>query len=390
MRIILFKGQSQYGSLRLHADQLAAALTELGHDAVIVDLTAPDADAALKASFNPRPDAFFAFGGVGAEIKANGASLYDVLGCVYATMHVDNPVHHIGRLATPIGKHVAFFLDRSHVEFVRAWPGGAGLAAAVHLPPGANELPEPADTTDAAFAGRDIGLLFTGTYRGAPATPWRGQPDGPVKSIMEETARRMAADARLPILKALRAALKSVLKAELTPDLLGKFAPVLHQPQLYAEAFHRNAVIETLGAGAVPLSVYGIGWAPLVERFPSFTWGGEGSFEQTLGLLRRARLVLNINNGFVDGGHERVLTAMCGGAAVISDANPWYAEAFTPEELATYSWTDLSALPGRIEALLADEAALADRARAGAAKALSEHTWRARAATIVETIRSVQ
>jgi len=390
LRIVLYKGQSQYGSLRLHVDQLARALAELGHDALVVDLTAPDANDALKASFAPRPDAVFAFGGVGAEIQSNGVSLYDVLGCVYATLHVDNPVHHIGRLSARVGRHVAFFLDRSHLEFVRAWPGGAALAATALLPPGANELAEPADLSDAAFARRDIPLLFTGTYRGAPATPWRAQPEGAVKTIMEEVARRMAADARLPILKALDATLRQVLNAPLTPDLLGKFAPVLHQPQLYAEAFHRNALIEVLGEAGTPVCVYGLGWGALTERFASFAWGGEGSFEETLSLLRRARLVLNVNNGFVDGGHERVFTALCGGAAVLSDANPFYADAFTPAELATYDWKKLDAVPGQIAALLADEAALAARARAGATRALAEHTWRARAQTIVETIRAVQ
>jgi len=181
-----------------------------------------------------------------------------------------------------------------------------------------------------------------------------------------------------------------VVNAPLTPDLLGKFAPVLHQPQLYAEAFHRNALIEVLGEAGTPVCVYGLGWGALTERFASFAWGGEGSFEETLSLLRRARLVLNINNGFVDGGHERVFTALCGGAAVLSDANPFYADAFTPAELATYDWGKMDAVPGQIAALLADEAALAARARAGALRALAEHTWRARAQTIVETIRAVQ
>lgn len=390
MRIVLYKGQSQYGSLRLHADQLARALADLGHDAVTVDLTTPDANDVLKASFTPRPDAFFAFGGVGADIQVNGASLYDLLGSVYATLHVDNPVHHIGRLSAKIGKHVAFFLDRSHLEFVRVWPGGANLAAAVFLPPGANELDAPADLSDEAFAKRDIPLLFTGTYRGAPGAPWRDQPEGAVKTIMEDVAQRLAADATLPILKALDAAFRQATKTPLTTDLLAKFAPVLSQPQMYAEATHRNALIETLGEAGTAIQVYGKGWGALTERFPSFTWGGEGSFEETLSLLRRARLVLNTNNGFVDGGHERVFTAMCGGAAVISDANPYYAEAFTPDELATFQWKAKDAVPAQIAALLADETALAAQARAGAQKALSQHTWRARAQIIVETISAVR
>lgn len=73
MRFVLFKGQSRYGSLRLRADQLSAALAGAGHDAQTLDLVAPDANALLKASFEPRPDCYFGFGGVGSDIRANGA-----------------------------------------------------------------------------------------------------------------------------------------------------------------------------------------------------------------------------------------------------------------------------------------------------------------------------
>lgn len=389
MRIILYKGQSQYGSLRLHADQLRQAFLELGHDAEIVDLTLPDANARLQAAIGVRPDAVFAFGGVGCDIKVNGASLYDLLNCAYVTLHVDNPVHHIARLSAPMARHVAFFLDRSHLEFVRAWPGGKALAATGFLPPGANELAEPADLSDAAFAARDIDFLFTGTYRGAPASPWLAQPDGAVKTILEEIAQRMRADCRLPVLHALRDALQDVIKAPLTDDLLSKFAPVLSQPQLHAEAWHRNALLEALGAAGTPITVYGNGWAPLVERFPTLTWGGEGSFEETLSLLRRTRLVLNVNNGFVDGGHERVFTAMCGGAAVLTDANPYYAQVFSPAEIATYDMNRKDQAPALVERLLADPQALGAMARAGALRALSEHTWRQRAQTIVEAVTAV-
>ena len=391
MRIVLFKGQSRYGSLRLHADQLSAALNAAGHDAQTLDLVAPDADDQLNASIDPRPDCYFGFGGVGANIGRDGRSVYDLLGCVYASLYLDNPVHLIPRLSTVIDKHVVFVLDRSHKAFLEAWPGGSQLTKVVFMPPGANELPEPVDLSDEAFARRDIPLLFTGTYRGPPAAPWRDQPEGAVRSIMEEVARRMCADATLPILSALRATLKAVLKADLTPDLLGKFAPVLHQPQLYAEAYHRNALIEALGAAGVPITVYGVGWEPVAARHPSFTYGGEGSFEETLHLLRRARLVLNTNNGFVDGGHERVFTAMCGGAAVISDHTPYYAQAFKlGTELSTFKWARMNEAPAQIKALLADGTVLAAQARAGALKAKAEHTWGARAELIAQTIRDVR
>lgn len=387
MRFVLYKGQSQYGSLRLHVDQLAAALDGLGHETRIIDLMSDDAVEKLNAAFADPPDCFFGFSGVGSDIKSGGASAYDVLGCAYASLYVDHPIHHAPRLSTRIDKNIALFLDRSHVQFMTAWARGREFAQLGFLPPGANQLPEPPDLSDEAFAERDIGLLFTGTYRGQPQTPWRQGPDTPARTVVEDIAQRMAADARLPILDALRGSLKDIYSAELAPDLFEEFIPLLQAPQVFAEAYHRNRFLETLGEVGAPLTIYGSGWEPLAERYPSFDYCGVGSFEETLSLIRRTRLVLNTNNGFVAGGHERVFTAMCGGAGVVSDQSRYYAEAFKPHELATFAWDDLDDLPGLLAGLLGDVETMAGMARAGAKKALAEHTWTQRAARLVKAVK---
>jgi hypothetical protein len=387
VRFALLKGQSRYGSLRLHIDQLAAALGELGHQARIVDLAADDAQAQLNVATNDPPDCFFAFSGVACDLKIQDASAYDFLGCVYASIYVDNPVHHIPRLQSPIRKHVAFFLDRSHVQFVSASPMARNITQLGFLPPGANELPEAPDLSDEAFARRDIPLMFTGTYRGAPQAPWRQWPESPARTVLEAVAERMTADARLPILDALRAVLKQ-LGAELTPTLFNDIAPMLSGPQFFAEAYHRDAVIHALGRAGLPLHVWGDGWEPLAAQYPSFVYGGLGSFAETLHTLRRARVVLNVNNGFVAGGHERVFTAMCAGAAVFSDANRYYEEAFKDgREIVTFAWPKLAGAPDKLAELVSDPDRAAQIARAGAKRAQAEHRWTNRAERLVKAVQ---
>ena len=387
MRFVLFKGQSQYGSLGLHIDQLAAALAGLGHQAGVIDLAAPDAVEKVNASFAAPADCYFGINGVGAEIQAGAAAIYDAIGATYASLYVDHPIHHTQRLSVPIRKKVGLFLDRSHVQFMAAWSKGRGFAQLAFLPPGANQIDAPLETTDGAFLARDIPLLFTGTYRGEPVAPWRDEPPSIGRDAVEEIAQRMAADGKLAVLDALKAVIAR-LGGELTPDLFEEFLPLLQAPQFYAEAHHRNALLNTLGQAGTPLHIYGNGWEPLLERYRSFVYGGVGSFEETLHLLRRTRLVLNSNNGFVAGGHERVFTAMCGGAAVISDENRYYAEAFKPgREMAVYAWDKLDRVPGQIAALLEDQDALAALARAGAKRALADHTWTARAAKLVKIVK---
>jgi hypothetical protein len=388
MRLVLAKGRSQYGSLRLHIDQLGAALRELGHEAVVVDLIEEDGSQAAVRALSGPTDALIAMGGMALELAIPGR-FFETPHFPVVSLYVDHPLHHVASLKQQVRRRAAFFLDRSHVGFMSTWSAGKSLTQIGFLPPGANELAEPADVSDDGFARRDIGLLFTGTYRGEPQPGWLDWPVSAARELTAETAERMTADARLPILDALRAVLAR-RQVKLTGDLLDGLAPLLGAAQLFAEAYHRHALLTVLGKAAVPVQVYGSGWEPLCARHPSFAYGGVGSFEETLHLLRRSRLVLNVNNGFVAGGHERVFTAMCAGAAVISDASRWYAEAFKEgQEIAIFSWPKLEQLPDQIMKLQADTAGLAKLARAGHRRATSEHRWSARAGRLIKTVQAL-
>ncbi|MGC3971904.1 MAG: glycosyltransferase [Pirellulales bacterium] len=391
MRFVLMKGELQYGSLRLHIDQFGAALRDLGHEVTVLDLTDPAGRAALDASLASPPDCYFGMGGIGAEYRtAAGASVYDALDVVYATMHVDHPVYHALRVTAKIRKEVEFFLDRTHVQFINAWPSARGVAHLGFLPPGANELPEPVDVSDEAFARRDIPLLFTGTYRGPPAEAWADWPESPAREIVAEIAARMVSDGRLALLDALKAALAD-RGAQLAGDLFEQFVPLLQHAQGFAEAYHRNALLHELGRAGLPLHVYGSGWEPLAAQYPSFVYGGVGSFEETLRLLRRARVVLSTNNGFVAGGHERVFTAMCGGAAVFSETSKYYAEAFKEgREIVTFPWSQIDRVGARLAALAEDTPAAAAIARAGHKRAMAEHRWTDRAAKVAKAVKQVR
>ena len=388
MRLVLAKGSSQYGSLRLHIDQLAAALSGLGHEIVVVDLIDAEPIPALHAAMAVRTDALVSFNGMPHEFAAG--DFMNQSGAVFASFYLDHPVHHLIRLQSRIQRPALFFLDATHIAFMKAWAASDVIGSGGLLPPGANELDEAPDVSDEAFARRDIPLLFSGTYRGEPAQGWRGWPDSAATQIVAQMAERMAADGRLPLLEALDASLKA-REAALSPEVLRAITPLLPTVQLFAEAYHRHAVLTALGAAEVPVQIYGLGWEPLCARYPSFQYGGVGSFEETLHLLRRARIVLSINNGFVAGGHERVFTAMRAGACVFSEASAYYAGAFDDgREIVTYDLDSLDRMPGRLLDLMADLPAQAAIARAGYQRATAEHRWQARAAALIQAIEAAR
>ncbi len=388
MRLVLAKGRSQYGSLRLHIDQLAEAFRAQGVDAVVVDIIEADGSQALIRALSEPTQALVAMGGMALEVAVPGRFFAEPHFAL-VSLYVDHPLHHVASLKEKVPRRAAFFLDRTHVAFMTGWSAGRNLAHIGFLPPGANELDEPVDTSDEAFERRDIGLLFTGTYRGEPRPGWLDWPASPARELVAETAERMAADARLPVMDALGAVLKR-RQVKLSGDLLDGLVPLLSSAQLFAEAYHRHALLTLLGKAGVAVQVWGSGWEPIVERYRGFAFGGVGSFEETLHLLRRSRLVLNINNGFVAGGHERVFTAMCAGAAVVSDASRYYAEAFKEgAEIATFSWARPEQAPELIAKLQADLPAQARIARGGHRRAMADHRWSARAARLFKTIQSL-
>ncbi|MBB6252293.1 glycosyltransferase [Nitrospirillum iridis] len=387
MRIVLFKGQSQYGSLRLHIDQLATAFAALGHEAIVVDLAATDGVARLNAALARPVQFFYALNSMGVDLRAGEGSLYDAADSLFITLHVDHPVHLWERLETRMDRRfIVSFLDETHVALVRdGFPAGH-FAALSLMPPGANTSIPPAMPDEAALfhdwaERRDIPLLFTGTYRGAPDRRWRGAERNFVTTLFDDAADLALSHDTL----ALEDAIDQVLAARdvsLPPASRIQLIRKSREVYQYVEAYRRHRLLETLNAAGVRLVVYGKGWEG--RPFPAFDWRGEGSFEETLGLLRRTRLVLNSNNNFVSGGHERVFAAQINGAAVVSDTSRYYDRHYADgRDMLFYRWGALDTLPDRITTALADPATLGTVARAGFRQAAIHHTWDVRARHIL-------
>jgi hypothetical protein len=209
--------------------------------------------------------------------------------------------------------------------------------------------------------------------------------------LLNEVADRMAADGSLWIGEALKATLQA-RGLPLTPEFLKVALGALASVQLFAEAYHRDAFVEAMGKAGVAITTVGKGWEPLVARFPSFSYLGEGSFEETLALLRRTRVVINVNNGFVSGGHERVFAAMAGGAAVFSETSLFYQEVFRDgEDLVMFNTPVPADTAARLQALAFEDIdAAAQIAANGHAATLAHHLWSHRAADLMAVVRAAR
>ncbi|MEZ5669315.1 MAG: glycosyltransferase [Alphaproteobacteria bacterium] len=384
--IILLKGQSQYGALRLHVDQLARAFQALGQPTWIFDYATDGMDRLIRA-LNEGCRAVVSFNGIGLDVAVDDKPFYDVVQVPLLTLVVDHPAHHHKRLAAAGSRVVVDLIDRSHLAWLHDVFGADRFAIAGVLPPGGNIETAPADAdADGFLARRDIALLFTGTYRGAPERPWSGLASAFVRRILDAAADLCLAHDMLPVEEGLRRAL-TALDVALAGPVRQQFWRLSAMLTDYVHSLRRHQALNVIGASGLPLSLYGRDWEPYLEAHPHVAYGGEGSFEETLHHLQRTRICLNTNTNFVAGAHERVFAAQLAGAAVCTDASAWYADHYADgEDILLYRWTRLDALPALLRSRLDDPAGLAAIALAGRARAEASHRWSHRAEVLLGQI----
>ncbi len=91
MRVLVLKGQSQYGGTRLFADEAAAAFNRQGHEAEVLDLgdgATVRADLAAAAA-RQRFDLVLSFNILGEFRSPTGATMADLFGCPQVVWHTD-------------------------------------------------------------------------------------------------------------------------------------------------------------------------------------------------------------------------------------------------------------------------------------------------------------
>lgn len=386
-KMILYKGQSQYGALRVHIDQLANALESLGYEPIVIDLL--DADAITKTEKALTEGCLFAFSfnGMGIDLKVEERSVYDIVNIPYIAALVDHPHYHIGRLNTKMNNLVVTCLDRSHLKFLSYYFEPNHIKVKSFLLPGGNiKEKSSVEDIDIFLKDRNIPLLFTGTFRGIPQKTWNNTPIT-LEKILDDVCDYTLSKDYISIEEAFEYVLKQ-RNLELGEEHEKKIKLYcLQKVGRYVEGYRRFKCIETLGKAGIPVEIYGNGWEELASKWKSLKYSSPGTVNETLGLLRKSRICLNTNNNFVDGGHERVFNAMINGAAVITDSSLYYNEEFSDEEnILMYSWSKLEELPEKILKINTQPEKLWHIAKAGKDKVDKKHTWISRAKEIINLV----
>ncbi len=383
MRAVFIKGPSQYDATRLFTDELAGAFAAAGHEAVVVDIVGPDdIGAALRAAAQAPTDLVHTYGILGDAQAILGQSLGEIFAAPHVLQHVDYPLSHLNQLEATARETVILTVDPSHVEAIHGTFGPDHFAHVAFCPHAAVGQPvEPDADADAFVAQRPIPILFAGSFHGVGPAPWAEEGRG-IQQIFDRALDLALGTEFLPALEALDQALRAYGEDPAHPryERMRRYATWVHEQ---VRQLRRQALLELAGQAGLPVFCVGAGYEGWIERYKSFRLGPPMTLADTVALMHRARVVLNANANFGRGSHERPLSAMLAGAAVVTDG-AWWSQQFEPgREVLSYQWT-------RLESDLAGLAMLVDHPEvaysiglAGQARAVTAHLFEHRVDAVI-------
>jgi hypothetical protein len=383
MRAVFIKGASRYDATRLFTDELAAAFARQGHEAVVVDaLAEADLGAALRAAAETSTDLVHTIACLGDARVLIGQSLGEIFAAPHVLQHVDYPLSHLNQLEATPRETVILTVDPSHVDAVHATFGPDHFAHVAFCPHAAVGEPAEGDADlETYLQARPIPILFTGSFYGARPTPWAEEGPG-IRAVFDQALEVALGSEFIPALAVVDLVLRGFGEDPLETryNQMRRYATWIHEQ---VRQVRRQALLDAAGAAGLSVFCVGLGYEGWIERHPSFRLAPPMNLTDIVALMRRARVVLNVNANFGLGSHERPLTAMLAAAAVATDG-AWWGEQFVEgQDLLTYRWTKLEADVARIGALAADPEAAWRMGLAGQAKAVAAHRFDHRVEAII-------
>ena len=375
MRILVIKGQSQYGGTRLFADEAAQALANRGHHVGVLDVEpsiAVEADVAEAAAMGPF-DLVFSINILGDYRSPTGQTIAELFGCAQVVWHTDYILASWSRLQQTPAETILLTVDASQIEALSLAAGQGRHRAAFFPHPGVGTPVTDEPDVDAFVAARPIPVLWSGSYP-QRQSHWAAAPDS-TRRVLEGAVEQCLAVDWLPPHVALAQALAGIGMDLADPAMRHNLAAAwLIDTEVRTR--RREAFLAALADSGVELHICGDAWEPHLHRFKDATYHGAVPMTGMVELMRQSRVVLNTNGNFGAGAHERPFSAALAGAACFSDVSLYYLGEMKPgEDIELFSWLDLPGAMERLRGLAADPERCRRMGLAAKATTLAGHTW---------------
>ena len=376
MRILIIKGQSQYGGTRLFADEAAAAFARRGHEVEVLDVgdVADAGPRLIEHAPTTNPELVFTINIAGEFRDSLGRTLADLYRAPHVIWHTDYILSQVARLRGTPKSTAVLLVDPTQVEGVKSIYGQDRFDHIAFFSHPAVGEPAPDDATLAEFIERrPIEVLWSGSFQ-KPEPAWVGV-DGPARQVFQDALDLALSVEWIPPLEALDTVLTSRGIDLSDPEMAGaREAATLIDTEV--RKTRRFEFVKAVAKTGLPLRICGAGWDSQLYRFKNAVFEGAVDMSRMAELMRQSRLVLNTNGNFGAGSHERPFSASLAGAATFSDFSRYYAQVFEPGvNIELFRWQDLAGGMQQLRSLAADPQRCFDYARSAKATTLAAHTW---------------
>lgn len=407
MRILMFQNTMEcYGSYFFFSERLALEMENCGIE--VSRFREPlENPAAWEHLDEVKYDAIIDVNSRLPKAKTeDGSYLLDCLQGPFYNYILDHPLYHHENLNIKLENYHVLCLDELHETYIRKhYPH---IRSVLTLPLGGVKAGETLGGIDARTEAsadaktnaktnaytRDIPVLFTGTYMSPEE--WMGVIDEMPDLMSKEN--KLIASYRKKHPKATPEEAFRYLLADMGTDMgREEFALHLHLQfgaDMYIRSLHRHELLKSLAENGIPLTVCGPGYekADWVKR-ENVTVISQQTFEDTIKLMSRAKIVVSLMAGFTKGCHDRVFNAMLNGAVCLSEKNIYMEENF--QDGISYIGFDKEKITEKKDAqivrtvkwLLENEQQREEIAAAGQVVAEKEHTFMVRTKHLLQHIQ---
>jgi hypothetical protein len=376
MRILIVKGQSQYGGTRLFADEAAAAFRRRGHEVEVLDVgDVADAGPRLLAHApTAGAELVFTINIAGEFRDSQGRSLSELYGAPHVIWHTDYILSQVARLRATPKSTAVLLVDPTQVEGVKSIYGEDRFDHIAFFPHPAVGQPAADDATLAEFLERrPIEVLWSGSFQ-KPEQAWVGI-EGPARQVFQDALDLALSLEWIPPLDALDTVLAS-RGIDLSDPAMAGAREAATLIDVEVRKTRRYEFLKAVAKTGLPLRICGVGWESQLYRFKNATYEGPVEMTRMAELMAQSRLVLNTNGNFGAGSHERPFSASLAGAATFSDFSRYYAQVFEPSaNIELFHWKDLAVGMEKLKALAQDPQRCFEYARSAKAMTLAGHTW---------------
>lgn len=372
------------------SEQIGKTFEKLGYDVFYFDQCAQyDSLSRLLWFAEPKVTAAisFNFDGCSGEdylIDSKGINFFEARDIPLINIVVDHPFYYHKFLPYLPKDYMQISIDREHEEYVKRFL--PEIRRGPFLPLAGTSLwtKETLPTWDE----RPIDIVFTGNY--SPPSDLNHVLDR-VNEEYGQFYREIIQDfIEHPHLGMHQGIIRHLLEEVEDMDELSlrDAMPNMIMIDLYVRHYFRGEVVKTLVDAGLKVYCFGAGWERLECRHPENIVNG--NVLESLGCLQqisKAKVSLNVMPWFKDGAHDRVFNSMLNGAVCVTDWSKYMTEILEDEkDVIFYELDDLSALPDKIRALLADRSRWEEMQQNAYHTASAAHTWAHRAQYIHKEI----